>query len=216
VFPTQVFLKKITLLVAVGCIERFLRNPTYGLFNKLEVTTTVALRLEGKKEIVAEVAKVASSALSAVAAEYRGLTVTQMTKLRANARSSGVYLRVVRNTLARRAIEGTEFACMQESLVGPLLLAFSKDEPGAAARLVRDFAKDNEKLVVKVLSVGGQLLGPRDLDKLATLPTRPEAISTLMSVMLAPVTKLARTLAEPHAKLVRTIAAVRDQKAQAS
>jgi large subunit ribosomal protein L10 len=173
----------------------------------------VALRLEGKKEIVAEVAKVASSALSAVAAEYRGLTVTQMTKLRANARTSGVYLRVVRNTLARRAIEGTEFACMQESLVGPLLLAFSKDEPGAAARLVRDFAKSNEKLVVKVLSVGGQLLGPADLDKLATLPTRPEALSILMSVMLAPVTKLARTLAEPHAKLVRTIAAVRDQKA---
>jgi large subunit ribosomal protein L10 len=176
----------------------------------------VALRLEGKKAIVAEVAKIASSALSAVAAEYRGLTVSQMTKLRANARSNGVYMRVVRNTLARRAVADTDFACMQEAFVGPLLLAFSQEEPGSAARLVRDFAKEHDKLVVKALAVGGQLLAPSDLDKLATLPTRPEAISQLMSVMLAPITQLVQTMAAPHAKLVRTVAAIRDQKAQAS
>jgi large subunit ribosomal protein L10 len=176
----------------------------------------VALRLEQKQAIVAEVAEVAASALSAVAAEYRGLTVTQMTQLRANARQNGVYLRVIRNTLAKRALEGTSFECMQKALKGPLVLAFSQSDPGAAARLVRDFAKDNDQLVVKVLSVSGQLLAANDLDVLASLPTRDEAIAMLMSVMQAPITKFVRTLAEPHAKFVRTLAAVRDQKQAAS
>jgi large subunit ribosomal protein L10 len=172
----------------------------------------VTLRLEDKKAIVAEVGKIAASALSAVTAEYCGLTVEQMTDLRAKARSNGVYLRVVRNTLARRAVEDTSFACLQESLVGPLLLAFSQHEPGSAARLLRDFAKTNEKLVVKALAFDGQLLPAKDLDKLASLPTRNEALASLMAVMKAPITKLVRTMVEPHAKFVRTVAAVRDQK----
>ncbi len=172
----------------------------------------MTLRLEDKQAIVAEVGEVAKSALSAVTAEYRGLSVGEMSKLRVQARSSGVYLRVVRNTLARRAVEGTDFVCLQDTLVGPLLIAFSQNEPGAAARLIRAFAKQNEKLVVKALAFDGQLLPVNELDKLASLPTRDEAIATLMAVMKAPITKLVRTLAEPHAKLVRTIAAVRDQR----
>jgi large subunit ribosomal protein L10 len=147
-----------------------------------------------------------------VAAEYSGLTVAQLTRFRKSARETGVYVRVVRNTLARRALEGSSFACMQEILVGPLLLAFSQDEPSAAARLIKDFIKENEKLKVKALAVDNQLLPPEGLAQLASLPTRPEAIAQLMSVMKAPITKLVRTLAEPQAKLVRTLAAIRDAK----
>ncbi|MCP5149400.1 MAG: 50S ribosomal protein L10 [Chromatiales bacterium] len=172
----------------------------------------MALTLEAKKAVVAEVAEVARQAHSAIAAEYRGLTVAAMTALRARARGNGVYLRVVPNTLARRAVAETDFECMQEGLVGPLVLAFSTEEPGSAARLMRDFAKDNDKLVVRVVSFGGKVLPPEDIDALANLPTKEEAIARLMSVMKAPITKLARTLAEPHAKLVRTVAAIRDQK----
>jgi len=172
----------------------------------------VTLRLDGKKAIVSEVSKVATQALSAVAASYSGLTVEQLTALRKAARESGVYMRVVRNTLARRAFEGTKFACMQDALVGPLVLAFAKDEPGAAARLFKEYSKKWEKLEVRALAIDGQLLPASDLAKLASLPTRDEAIAQLMSVMLAPITKLVRTLAEPHGKLVRTIAAIRDKK----
>ena len=121
-------------------------------------------------------------------------------------------MRVVRNTLARRALEGTQFACIQDELVGPLLLAFSNEEPGAAARLIKAFIKDNEKLKVKALAIDNQLLPASGLNALASLPTRDEAISQLMSVMLAPITKFVRTLSEPQAKLVRTLAAVRDAK----
>ncbi|WP_026289999.1 50S ribosomal protein L10 [Thioalkalivibrio sulfidiphilus] len=170
------------------------------------------MNLEDKKAIVSEVAAVAASAHSAVAAEYRGLTVTEMTELRAKARESNVYLRVVKNSLARRAVEGTDFACMQEGLVGPLVLAFSQDDPGAAARLVKDFAKEHKKLEVKLVSVGGQLLGPGELERLASMPTRDQAISLLMAVMKAPLDKFARTLNEVPGKLVRTVAAIRDQK----
>jgi large subunit ribosomal protein L10 len=172
----------------------------------------VTLRLEDKKAIVAEVSEVAASALAAVTAEYRGLTVTQMTKLREEARKKNVYLRVVRNTLARRAFEGTAFVCLNESLTGPLVIAFSRGEPGAAAKLIRDFAKANEKLVIRSLAFDGQLLAANEIDKLANLPTREEALSQLMAVMQAPVTKLLRTMVEPYAKLTRTVAAVRDQK----
>lgn len=172
----------------------------------------MTLRLEDKQAIVAEVGEVAKSALSAVTAEYRGLSVGEMSKLRVQARSSGVYLRVVRNTLARRALEGTNFVCLQDTLVGPLLIAFSQQEPGAAARLIKAFTKQNEKLVVKALAFDGQLLPVNEIDKLASLPTRDEAIASLMAVMKAPITKLVRTLAEPHAKLVRTFAALRDQR----
>lgn len=176
----------------------------------------MVLKLEDKKTIVSEVADVASKAVSLIAAEYSGLTVSQVTGLRKTARETGVYMRVVRNTLARRALEGTQFACIQPALVGPLLLAFSKEDPGAAARLIKAFAKENDKLVVKALAVDSQLLPASGLEKLASLPTRDEAIAQVMSVMLAPVTKFVRTLAEPHAKLVRTIAAVRDQKQSAA
>lgn len=172
----------------------------------------MALRLDGKKAIVAEVAEVAKQAISLVAAQYSGLTVAQLSELRKKAREAGVYMRVVRNTLARRAFEGTKFACMDPALVGPLVLAFSKDEPGAAARVFKDYVKKWEKLEVKALSVDGQLLPGSDLNRLASLPTRDEAIAQLMSVMQAPIVKLVRTLSEPHGKLVRTIAAIRDQK----
>ncbi len=170
------------------------------------------LNLDDKKAIVSEVAEVASSALSAIAAEYNGLTAADMTELRAKARESGVYVRVVKNTLARRAVSGTEFECMSEALVGPLVLAFSQEDPGAAARVFSDFSKEKDKLAVKVVSIGGELLDAGEVERLAKMPTKEQAISMLMSVMKAPIGKFVRTLAEPHAKLVRTIAAVRDSK----
>ncbi len=172
----------------------------------------MALTLERKKAVVTEVAEVAKGALAAIAAEYRGLSVAEMTALRVNAREAGVYLRVVRNTLARRAFEGTDFACMNDSLTGPLVLAFSREEPGSAARVMRDYAKGNDKLVIKLVSFGGKLLETSDVGRLADLPTKDEAISQLMSVMKGPIAKFVQTLAEPTAKLVRTVAAVRDQK----
>jgi large subunit ribosomal protein L10 len=175
----------------------------------------MALTLEHKKAVVTEVAEVARGALSAIAAEYRGLSVAEMTNLRINARNAGVYIRVVRNTLARRAFEGTELACMNDGLSGPLILAFSHEEPGSAARVMRDYAKENDKLVIKLVSFGGKLLETSDVGRLADLPTKDESISQLMSVMMAPIAKLVRTLAEPQAKLVRTLAAVRDQKQSA-
>ena len=172
----------------------------------------MALTLEEKKAVVAEVAEVAKGAFSAVAAEYSGLTVEQLTSLRIKAREDNVYLRVVKNTLARRALEDTDFACMSERLTGPLILAFSQVDPGAAARVTKDFAKANDKFKVTMLSVGGELLEPSEIDKLAKLPTRDQAISMLMSVMQAPITKLVQTLNEVPGKLVRTVAAIRDAK----
>lgn len=172
----------------------------------------MVLKLEDKKAIVTDVAAMAASATSAVAAHYRGLTVAEMTELRVKARQAEVYMRVVRNTLARRAVQETPFACLQEVLVGPMLLLFSQQDPGAAARLVRDFVRDHEKLEVKVLALGGRLLDAKELKTIADLPTREQALSMLAGVMLAPVTKLVRTLAEPYAMLTRTVAAVRDKK----
>jgi large subunit ribosomal protein L10 len=155
----------------------------------------VALNLDSKKVVVEEVAEFAAKAHSAVAAEYRGLTVTEMTELRKKARETGVYLRVVKNTLARRAVAGTEFECMQAGLVGPLVIAFSMEDPGCAARLISDFAKTHNKLITKVVAIGGQAYDSSELDRLARLPTRDQGISMLMSVMKAPVGKLVRTLA---------------------
>jgi large subunit ribosomal protein L10 len=172
----------------------------------------MALNLEDKKALVAEVSAVAAKALSVVAAEYRGLTVSQMTDLRSKARSAGVSVRVVKNTLARKAVAGTSFECMGPVLKGPLVLAFSNDDPGAAARVVKAFAKDNDKLIAKAVSVGGQLFAGSELDKVASLPTREQALSKLMGVMRAPMQKLVGTLAATPSKLVRTLAAVRDQK----
>ncbi|MGD8345851.1 MAG: 50S ribosomal protein L10 [Lysobacterales bacterium] len=172
----------------------------------------MALNLEQKKAVVAEVAEAASKALAAVAAEYRGLTVEEMTELRAKARESGVYVKVAKNTLVRRAVEGTEYECMQDSLTGPLLLAFSMEDPGAAARLVKDYSKDHNQLIAKLVAVGGQLYDASELERLSSLPTYDQAIAILMGVMKAPIEKFVRTLAEPHTKLVRTVAAVRDAK----
>ena len=176
----------------------------------------MALNLEQKKSIVAEVAEVAANAYSVVAADYKGLSCTQMTELRAKARDGSVYLRIVKNTLARRALEGTDFECMSEGLTGPLVLAFSIEDPGAAARVVKDFVKENDKLEVKLISISGQVLDASALDRLASMPTKEQSISMLMSVMKAPVEKLARTLNEVPGKLVRTVAAVRDQKQDAA
>ena len=170
------------------------------------------LTLEDKKAIVADVASYAESAVSTVGAEYSGLTVEQMTQLRANARNAGVYLRVVKNTLAKRAVTGTEFECIKDSLTGPLVLAFSREEPAAAAKLINDFSKDNDKLIVRIVALRGKLLSPADVSVLAKMPTKDEAISQLMSVMKAPIQKFVSTLAEPGNKLARTLAAVRDHK----
>ena len=176
----------------------------------------MALSLEQKKAVVEDVAEVARSAQSAVAAEYRGLTVAEMTELREKAKQSGVYLRVVRNTLARRAVEGTQFECVQDRLSGPLVLAFSRDEPGAAARVIRDYAKSNEKLNVAFVAFDGRALDALAIDQLASLPSRDEALSMLMSVLMAPATKLARTIAEPHAGLVRVVDAMRASQAESA
>ena len=172
----------------------------------------MALNFEQKKAVVAEMADAANKALAAVAAEYRGLTVEEMTELRAQAREDGVFLKVAKNTLVRRAVEGTDYECMQDSLTGPLLFAFSMEDPGSAARLVKDFAKSHDKLVAKLVAVGGELYDASELERLSNLPTYDQAIAMLMSVMKAPIGKFVRTLAEPHAKLVRTVAAVRDEK----
>ena len=172
----------------------------------------MSLTYEQKKAVVAEVAEVAAGAHSLVAAEYSGLTVDELTELRRESRNNGVYLRVVKNTLARRAFDGTEFACVSDKLVGPLILAFSQADPGAAARVIKDYSKNHDKLVVKLVSIGGQALPASELARLASLPTRDEALSMLLGVMKAPIQKFVRTLAEPHAKMVRTVAAVRDQK----
>ncbi|MFD0740547.1 50S ribosomal protein L10 [Lysobacter koreensis] len=159
----------------------------------------MALNLSQKQEVVAELADVASKAHSLVAAEYAGTTVAQMTAMRKKARESGVYLRVVKNTLASRAVAGTEYECVQDALVGPLLYAFSTEEPGAAGRLIKEFAKGNDKLQPKVVSMGGKLLS--DLDVLASLPTRDQALAML-----------ARLLAEPASMFARAVKAVADQQ----
>ena len=176
----------------------------------------MAIGLEDKKAIVAEVNETATSALSLVIADSRGVTVDGMTALRKDAREAQVTLRVVRNTLAKRALEGTEYECVSDTLAGPSLFGFSMEDPGAAARLFRDFAKQNEEFEVKALAVGGQMLGAEQLDVLAKLPTRDQALSMVMSVMKAPVTKLVQTMNEVPGKLVRTLAAVRDQKEEAA
>jgi len=167
----------------------------------------MAMRLEDKKALVQEVNAVAGDSVTAVAAEYRGLSVAEMTALRKEARNAGVYMRVVKNTLARRAVEGTEFECMQDTLKGPILLAFAKEDPGAAARVIKDFAKEHDALQAVSLSAGGQLMPGSDLAKLADLPTLDQARAMLLGVMTAPMSQLVRTVAEPAAMLARTFGA---------
>ena len=163
----------------------------------------MALNIEQKKEVVADIAAVAADALSAVAAEYRGLTVEQMTQLRSNAREQGVFLRVAKNTL---------FECIRDELTGPLIFAFSSEDPGSAARLIKDFAKDNDKLVAKIVTIDGQLLDGSGLETLANLPTLDQARSQILGLMKAPAEKFVRTLAEPQAKFVRLLSSYKDQQ----
>ncbi len=172
----------------------------------------MTLTLAAKKAVVEEVTEVASKAVSAVVADYRGLTVNQMTQLRSEARKAGVYVRVVKNSLTRRAFENTSLACLNDRMVGPLFIALSMEAPSDAARLLKDFAKQCDKLEVKALCVSGQIYEASQIEAVASLPTRDEAIAKLMYVMKAPVEKFVRTLAEPHAKLVRLLAAVKDAK----
>lgn len=176
----------------------------------------MSLKLADKQALVTEVNAVAAVAQSAVAAHYRGMTVAQMTQLRSKARGAGVYMRVVKNTLARKAIQGTGFECLRDSLKGPTILAFSREDPGAAARVVKEFRKDNEALVPVALAIGGKVLPPSDLDRLASLPTKQQAVGQLAGLLQAPIARLVRVIAEPTAKLARTLAAVRDQKQQSS
>jgi large subunit ribosomal protein L10 len=171
----------------------------------------MALHMEAKKAVVAEVNSVAAAAQSAVAAQYRGLTVAEMTELRSAARSADVYVRVVKNTLARRAIEGTRFECLRQSLAGPLVLAFSRDDPGAAARVIKEFAKAHDKLVAVAVSIGGELFDASDIDRVASLPTLDEARSRLVGTLAAPATQLVRALAEPGAMLARALSARGEQ-----
>lgn len=173
----------------------------------------MALNLAQKKEVVAELANVASSAYSLVAAEYAGLTVGQLTELRKKARQSGVYLKVAKNTLVARAVEGTDYECVKDSLTGPLLYAFSKEDPGAAGRLIKEFAKANDKLKPRLVSLGGQKYPGSHVDVLASLPTRDQALSMLLSVMVQPATMLVRLLSEPASQIARVTNAVGQQKA---
>ncbi len=170
------------------------------------------LTLQQKQAVVSEVTEVAAQAHSVIAAEYQGLTVSEMTDLRVKARESNVHLRVVKNTLAKRAFEGTDYGCMNDALQGQMVYAFSMEDPGGAARVIKDYADSNKKLVVKLIAFGGELLDPSEIKRLASLPTYDQAISMLMSVMKAPVEKLARTMNEVPGKLTRTVAAIRDQK----
>lgn len=168
-------------------------------------------KLDSKGAVVTEVAAVAATAQSAVAAHYRGLSVTQLTNFRARARKAGVYVRVVKNTLARRAVQGTEFECLRDSLKGPTVLAFSREDPGAAARVVKEFSKDNDALVAVAVAIGGQLYPGSEIGRVASLPTLNEARATLLGLLQAPMSKFVRTIAEPQAKFVRLLAAQRDK-----
>ncbi|WP_394540470.1 50S ribosomal protein L10 [Lysobacter enzymogenes] len=161
----------------------------------------MALNLSQKQEVVAELAEVAAKAHSLIAAEYAGITVGQLTAMRKKARETGVYLRVVKNTLASRAVAGTEFECVQDKLVGPLLYAFSVDEPGAAGRLIKEFAKGNDKLKAQVVAVGGQVYPATHVEVLASLPTLEQALAML-----------ARVLSEPASMFARAVKAVADQQ----
>lgn len=172
----------------------------------------MAMSFQAKQAMVADISEVAGRAHSAVLADYRGLTAGQMDDLRVNAREGGAYLKVVKNNLAKLALKGTDYECMNEAFAGPVLLGFSLEDPGSAARVVNDFRKDNDALKVTAISFNGQLLPGEQLDRLAKLPTRDEALAQLLRAIKAPVEKLARTTREPAAEVSRAVAAVRDQK----
>ena len=172
----------------------------------------MALGLVAKKEIVAEINDVASKALSVAVAEYRGMGVGELTALRIKAREQGVYLRVIRNTLAKRALADSNFADIDSALVGPLIYGFSMDAPGGAARLFKDFSKTNNKLKVTALTIGSGLLGPEKLDAVASLPTRDEALARLLATFKAPVGKFVQTINEVPSKFALVLAAIKETK----
>jgi large subunit ribosomal protein L10 len=175
----------------------------------------LSLNLEGKKEVVAEVSARVAKAQTIVLAEYRGLPVEDITVLRREARASGVYLRVLKNTLARRAVQGTPFEKLADQMVGPLAYGISED-PVAAAKVLHAYAKKNDKLVIKGGAMPNYVMGAKEVASLATMPSREELLATLLGTMQAPIAKFVQTLNEVPSKFVRTLAAVRDQKEKAA
>jgi large subunit ribosomal protein L10 len=195
-------------------------NPNQDLQLLAEVAIhskekTLSLNLEEKKEVVADIAARVAKAQAIVIAEYRGLPVGQATQLRAQARASGVYLRVLKNTLARRAVQGTPFEKLAEKMVGPLAYGISED-PVAAAKVLHAYAKTNDKLVIMGGAMPNQVMTAKEIGALATLPSREQLLATLMGTMQAPITKFVQTLNEVPSRFVRTLAAVRDQKEKAA
>jgi large subunit ribosomal protein L10 len=171
----------------------------------------LSLNLAGKKEVVAEVSAKIANAQAVVIAEYRGLPVEDITNLRKQARASGVYLRVLKNTLARRAVQGTPFEKLSDQMVGPLAYGISVD-PVAAAKVLQAYAKGNDKLVIKGGAMPNQVLSAKEVVSLASMPSREQLLATLLGTMNAPITKFVQTLNEVPSKFVRTLAAVRDAK----
>tara|TARA_B100001778_G_C18279295_1_gene490191 strand:+ start:84 stop:611 length:528 start_codon:yes stop_codon:yes gene_type:complete len=174
----------------------------------------VALNIGEKKDVVKEVYEIASTAQSAVAAEYRGLTVHELTALRNNARDLGVYVKVIKNNLAKIAIKDTSFECMDSSLKGPLIFAFSKEDLGSAAKLVNDFKKNNDLLKPVVVAVNGELVDVAKIGQIAALPNKDQAISMMMAVMKLPIEKFVRTLSATNVKLVQTLSAYKNKLEQ--
>ena len=191
-------------------------NGVCGRFTGPDAITrskTVGLNLSEKQAVVAETSAEIAKAQSIIVAEYRGLEVGKITSLRKQAREGGVYLRVLKNTLARRAVEGTPFAGLADKMVGPLIYGISTD-PVAAAKVLSAFAKDNDKLVVKGGAMANFVMDANGVKALASMPSRDELIAKLMATMQAPIAQFVRTLNEVPSRLVRTLAAVRDQKEQ--
>ena len=175
----------------------------------------MGLNLEQKQAAVAEISAEVAQAQAIVVAEYRGLEVAAMTDLRRKARGSGIYLRVLKNTLARRAVATTPFAGLSSKMVGPLAYGMSKD-PVKVAKVLHDFARGNDKFVIKAGAMANFVMSPKDVAQLAAMPSREELIAKLMATLQAPLAKLVRTLNEVPGRFVRTVAAVRDQKQQAA
>ena len=174
----------------------------------------MALKIEDKKRIVEEVAAIAVDAKSAVVVDYHGIAANRMTDLRKQAREQRVRIRVIKNSLARRALIDTPFACMSEHLSGPMMIAFSLDDPTAAARIIHSFVKETGGVEVKLISLDGELHDISKLKKLAELPTYDQAISLMMAVMKAPIEKLLRTIQAPVVQAVRVVVAIREIKEQ--
>ena len=174
------------------------------------------LRIEQKKAVVEELNSMASTSVSAAIAEYRGLNVAEITKLRTRARESGVYLKVVKNSLSKQALTGTDFECLTQALQGPIMIALSADDLASPARLFKDFGKDYEHLKTVGLAIDGDAYPSSDLDRIARLPTRDEAYSIIAGLMKAPIEKALRTLNEVPIKLARLILAIKENQEEVS